>query len=150
MSTTTAPRLGERQLEVLRLMSSNYGGELPVGRRRYAREIKIAAGMAKHGLVEDALSGPLAGTGEPIWRITTDGRIAAERSRADKPEICFRCDKRPAVYVQFSGAQSGKEIGYPTAHLLCQHCYDEDRKNWPSRPPRRCYRMVPVDQQPPS
>ena len=141
----TAPRLGTRQLEVLCLMASNYGGELPYGHRRYARETKIAAGLVRYGFVEDVFAAPPADGGEPVWRITMDGRIAAERSRAGNPETCFRCDKRPAVYVTYSGAQSGKEIGYPSAHLLCQHCYDEDREHWPDLPPHRCYRMTPVD-----
>lgn len=152
----TTPRLGDRQLSVIRLMDSN-GGKLPLN-HRWAQNQRVAATLVKHGLVEDgSLIATLTrkgltdydfmpeGPDIPEWQLTDDGRRAASRDRAGKPELCFTCDKRPAVYVKFSGAQGGDEIGYPNAHLLCQECFDEDREHWPNIPLRRCYRMTPVE-----
>jgi hypothetical protein len=135
-------------------MDSN-GGRLPFT-HRWAQDQRIAATLVKHGLAEDgSFTADLARKGiaddlpirpcDPEWRLTDDGRRAASQSRAGKPELCFRCDKRPAVYVSFSGAQGGDEIGYPSASLTCQECFDEDRKHWPGIPVRRTYRMAPVE-----
>ena len=110
-------------------------------RHQMGDDQRVAATLARYGLVEDA---SWRDDGRPEWKITTDGRIAADRSRAGKPEICFRCDKGIAVYVSFSGAQTGEDIGYPAAHLLCQRCYDDDHRNFPGIPKSRTYRMTPV------
>lgn len=121
-------------------MASNSGGTVPMNHHWSANQ-RVAATLAKHGLVEDA---SWRDNGEPEWKITISGRLAADKSRAGLPELCFRCDKAPAVYVQFSGAQSGQEIGYPSAHLLCQECFDRDREACPDHSLGRTYRMTPV------
>jgi hypothetical protein len=119
-------RLGTQQQRVLCLMASNKG-ELTALRKR-GEDARIARSLISHGLVVDerTVEGSLyhPRDGEKPWpweelRITDDGRKEADRIRAGRPEICSICDKNPAEYVAFTGAQTGEEVGYPSAHVYC-------------------------------